>query len=383
MASAPTDLDLAKKVEDLNRMFAELVDEWRMMPDEGQQLHLHRYRAAQQKFHSSGMKLLTKLQPVSMPDSHPGELTTESQVKFGSQEINIQENAAAEKNDTNNTSPEAMQIDEELKSTQSTQCKPTTPKLTGASASIVTMAQLNEAVQKANQANEIVLRDFEAITYDLHGILLQDIFELPQQDVPDVNKMKKAARAIEKIIDRLTEYGFRMQPMVRRMMILHVVWSLDEHSRECWEFHMGIKEPSLQDLLNFMHLRIGRIQSGFRSNYTIPKVEQPRPKRPSRSPQPGASNQIRSRSNSVQSNGPKGAKKKANVLGGCYLCTQNHVLAECPTFRKLSKEARESEVVRLRLCKKCLNDSHATKDCPQKRLCEQCGKQHNHMLHCR
>ena len=68
----------------------------------------------------------------------------------------------------------------------------------------------------------------------------------------------------------------------------------------------------------------------------------------------------------------------------CKLCpkgSDNHTLAQCEKFTKLSPQNRRDLVAQNHLCYNCMSDSHAVKDCESKRRCQSCCKAHHSMLH--
>lgn len=244
MSNEPTESDLEKKIEELNALFASQVEVWGFMSSDTKQTHSQQYRLAQQNFHTNGARLLTRLQQVmiNMVPITQEEMANADQLRFGDDQCIVTQASSAPITNVE-SSNEKMQIDDQFETTEPNGCEKSAPKETSKSAKIVTMEQLNEAVRQAEQKNETVFGGFKAITYELHGTLLQEIFEFPQQNEPNVLKMQQAVQAIDKVTNRLKEYGFHVNSMVQRMIILHVVWSLDKHIRECWEYKVGFAEP--------------------------------------------------------------------------------------------------------------------------------------------
>lgn len=392
MREIPTDSELTEKMEELNKMFAELVEDWQLMPIEAQQEYCDWYLVAQKKFHANGAKLVDRLMPVDMESLPPltkGELENAPQLHFGDM-TNVQANetittsasGAPESVPVAPVQVEKMSIDDEAKSTDPNDVQNVPPKLSCISPpSFTTLTELNEAIQLAQKKNEEMRTDLETVSYELHGTLFEEIFKLPRQDKPNPLEMEKMVKAIEIVTEQLNKMGLRIHPMVQRMLILHVVWSMDPQSRECWEYKVGFLEPTIPDLINFINGRKNKIQANFQK-FTIPRVEKVIEKRQTQvEPKPSTSKQ-RVRSGSESSTGSKSvpAKKKAN---NCYLCKDDHHLISCPTFRRLSKEARETEVTRLGLCKNCFDNKHKSILCPRKNSCtKECKRKHSTMLHC-
>ena len=67
----------------------------------------------------------------------------------------------------------------------------------------------------------------------------------------------------------------------------------------------------------------------------------------------------------------------------CYICEENHRVAQCPTFADSTAEERNDLVKKSRLCFSCLNRGHVTRDCRSKKPCgkDGCTKLHHALLH--
>ena len=69
------------------------------------------------------------------------------------------------------------------------------------------------------------------------------------------------------------------------------------------------------------------------------------------------------------------------ATSGCKLCEDAfHVLFQCPEFRNLTLEQRQSTTQRLKVCNNCLSN-HQVKNCLSRRSCRTCGRRHHSLLH--
>lgn len=66
-----------------------------------------------------------------------------------------------------------------------------------------------------------------------------------------------------------------------------------------------------------------------------------------------------------------------------FLCTGNHSLKKCETFKKQSIDGRWQTVKRFGLCFRCLADNHHRKSCPLRKQCgiNGCKGTHQNLLH--
>ncbi|KOX70440.1 hypothetical protein WN51_05394, partial [Melipona quadrifasciata] len=77
-------------------------------------------------------------------------------------------------------------------------------------------------------------------------------------------------------------------------------------------------------------------------------------------------------------------RKPAAVLSAnkvrCPLCSDNHLLSRCETFKKLAIEPRREKMRELRLCFNCLRPGHGVKKCTSS-VCQECRAKHHTLLH--
>ncbi|CAB4040970.1 WDFY family member 4, partial [Paramuricea clavata] len=73
--------------------------------------------------------------------------------------------------------------------------------------------------------------------------------------------------------------------------------------------------------------------------------------------------------------------KKSGIQ--CYVCSEDHRVAECPTFSSCSNDDKIQHARDQRLCFSCLNRGHVTRDCKSKEKCgvKGCPRFHHCLLH--
>lgn len=97
----------------------------------------------------------------------------------------------------------------------------------------------------------------------------------------------------------------------------------------------------------------------------------------------------RGATSSFQRNMPRGKHVLLNSTSSkqntrsCAICSQQHCMAECPSFHSLTPFDRWNQTKRLRLCFSCLFPGHQTESCHNRRQCNinGCTKTHHPMLH--
>ena len=73
--------------------------------------------------------------------------------------------------------------------------------------------------------------------------------------------------------------------------------------------------------------------------------------------------------------------KKSGIQ--CYVCSEDHRVAECRTFFSCSNDDKIQHARDQRLCFSCLNRGHVTRDCKSKEKCggKGCPRFHHRLLH--
>ncbi|KAL0879208.1 hypothetical protein ABMA27_002991 [Loxostege sticticalis] len=93
-----------------------------------------------------------------------------------------------------------------------------------------------------------------------------------------------------------------------------------------------------------------------------------------------ATNNNNNQSDNLNQNKQYNNKQNLNEKIKCPLCSNNHLLYTCETFRNLPVEIRISKVKEFKLCFNCLRPGHLTNRCRLSR-CKYCKTKHNTLLH--
>lgn len=299
-----TDAEMEKLLDDLNQAFCSLCEkfaEWDLLEEAQPVNYLTMFRETQRKFHHAGRLLLRKLQPVVMPPA-ADQQSSASQLKFGDGNISGTGNPSTDKTDgkplTTESQPvEPMLIDSDdpnLNHPKSASKQVNQTNVGGQSTGgpapppLVTMEQLNAAVKSACEKDQQRTVDFDTITYDLHAQLFADMFELKPQTQLNPKEIVKIVQAIEAVTDNVKSMGFRLSTIMVRMMVMHVMSIVDPQSRDCWGYHIGFDEPTVERLLNFLVGRKIKAEAEFKK-YKIPQVDKQKSEHQSRSPAPSTS----------------------------------------------------------------------------------------------
>lgn len=86
--------------------------------------------------------------------------------------------------------------------------------------------------------------------------------------------------------------------------------------------------------------------------------------------------------NSVKNNNKtKNEKKQVELKKSCLCCNENHALYKCAKFKNMKVQERRAFVNEKQLCILCLQSNHRYNECFLKRMCSECGRKHNELLH--
>lgn len=225
-----------------------------------------------------------------------------------------------------------------------------------------------------------------SISYQQQLKLLKPVFELLPSSELDEDAIERIILSIQRTNEKLNDQQIQMDSATERMMIMHIVSLLDATTKDCWKFRLMTEQPTFDMLVDFLTIRKSDAKKASTAKFVIPKLGGKRPM-----PDWGESSSSHARSASASSadsaNKPKGKKKNKNTSQQteppkCYHCRKSHKLVDCPQFKAMSPEDRESKVVvSKKLCKICLDQKHETKDCQRKNVCAACHKKHHPLLH--
>ncbi|XP_076392689.1 uncharacterized protein LOC143265292 [Megachile rotundata] len=135
---------------------------------------------------------------------------------------------------------------------------------------------------------------------------------------------------------------------------------LDLRTRESWEkrvSELGSKK-TLADLRSFLEQHYKFLAKSVRGNT-------------SSSPSPKCS---------IQKPQSRPVSFVATECNKCPLCSSEHTLVACKTFKALTVNARRSKVKELRVCFNCLRTGHGFMTCTQG-SCHKCKSKHHTLLH--
>lgn len=84
-----------------------------------------------------------------------------------------------------------------------------------------------------------------------------------------------------------------------------------------------------------------------------------------------------------QSNTTKDENKKQTIESRkrCLCCDEAHALYKCAKFKNLKVQERRTFVNEKQLCILCLQSNHRYNECFLKKMCSECGRKHNELLH--
>lgn len=69
------------------------------------------------------------------------------------------------------------------------------------------------------------------------------------------------------------------------------------------------------------------------------------------------------------------------TMVNCFVCSKNHPLKYCLTFRKMLFTERYDTVFVSGLCLNCFHNDHKRSNCPSTNRCQTCKRRHHTMIH--
>lgn len=190
----------------------------------------------------------------------------------------------------------------------------------------------------------------------------------------DMPKLKDASRAsimiLVNAVNHLTKSLPRFNVHVEHwdpILVPLIVRKMDDESVRHWKYERPQREVStLPPLMHFLERRAdsmdGEAQSSSQRQSTMP-------------PQAQATPVAQASTGSQQ---PTVASKIKRPIR-CSLCGSEHQLFKCPTFRKMSIDARKQKVRQFGLCENCLKPRCSPEKCSL-RPCRACHVKHNGLL---
>lgn len=154
---------------------------------------------------------------------------------------------------------------------------------------------------------------------------------------------------------------------------------LDAITSRNWEEHRSTlsKSPSLSQFCEFINNKADLLETiEEKSNAIKSSKLETKP----RSFIVATNNNNNNQSDNLNQNKQYNNKQNLNEKIKCPLCSNNHLLYTCETFRNLPVEIRISKVKEFKLCFNCLRPGHLTNRCRLSR-CKYCKTKHNTLLH--
>lgn len=191
------------------------------------------------------------------------------------------------------------------------------------------------------ESNKLAYQDYRQIM--LPVIELEQVFAVNEQTV---NTM---VVAIQETTQRAKALDFDLNKCTSTIIAI-VHSKLDLISRNIWEFQLGVEEPTLDSLMNFLVKRAHQLKGADRAG-------------------PSTSRDVQS---------SPGPKKKHNM---CIYCGNNaHSIYHCAIFGGLKIEAKENFIVmKERRCLNCFSKTHTVNECLDGN-CRKCQVKHNSLV---
>ncbi|XP_076660069.1 uncharacterized protein LOC143363357 [Halictus rubicundus] len=220
------------------------------------------------------------------------------------------------------------------------------------------------------KAWDILLEHFENKRILVRSCL-DKLAALPRMRESTVREMTQIQKGVSTVINTLDGLG-RPVDQTADWFVHSIVNLFDPTTREKWEESVTVSSepPSCATLKDFMIKRLQMMQA---------------------SPSSASSGSSHSRPSKFQSSqGVSKAKPAASVARVnharkgqqivCVICSKDHYLMHCSSYKESSAEERKSTVEKHQLCRNCLG-KHTTESCPSKKGCYTCGERHHTTLH--
>ncbi|KYN02058.1 hypothetical protein ALC62_07127, partial [Cyphomyrmex costatus] len=146
-------------------------------------------------------------------------------------------------------------------------------------------------------------------------------------------------------------------PVQDDVLVYLISQRVDQETRKFWELSCGEGDefPTFDELEKFLNSRIRAFEA---ASVQLNKTPVTKPQK--------ANAQIHLSEAS---------------LSKCSICSENHPIYKCTSFRTMSVDQRLEMINRKKLCKNCLLQMHRGKPCSSKYSCFRCGNRHQTLLH--
>ncbi|XP_062533726.1 uncharacterized protein LOC134202744 [Armigeres subalbatus] len=194
---------------------------------------------------------------------------------------------------------------------------------------------------------------------------VQALFELPvvrKESSADLHTLLDSYEKIVKSLDQATPNAADFKDL----LLLHLLSSrLDSATRRSWEEYTSTMETdTVKELTDFLQRRIHILES-LPTRSVEQRIDTSSSKFTKRS------NVVKVCNTTIQSSAPI----------KCVVCTDSHLLYQCPQFLKLPVSERDGLLRSHSLCRNCFRRGHQARDCNSKFTCRQCRGKH-HTLVC-
>lgn len=181
------------------------------------------------------------------------------------------------------------------------------------------------------------------IQYQAYQQMMRPIMELKQLHLVNDQDIGHIIDAIKQTMAEANKMHVNPAYCTNTIIAL-ISEKMDELSKNIWEFQLGMEEPTLDMLMDFLAKRIQHLRNSEGA---------------SRAPSPQT---------------PKGNKLC------CYCNSTTHTIFKCPNFNGLKIEAKEHFIlVKENRCINCLSKTHSVNECMGGR-CGRCLVKHNSVV---
>lgn len=332
------DVDNAEqKLDELNRDFVLMMEEWATLLPEQQVNQSEEYLRAQMNYHYLGNQFISF---IWKEDEASGNDITCAQVQPEESRLPV----------------ESQPINEALLSAND------------AEAGAVGGSSSKEPTEQcSNQMVVDEVPNMNSLAYIDHVRVLDPVFSLrPMANVTE-RGLNEIIVCITETMERAQSLSVSIQHDVIRTIVAYVQGLMDVTSQSLWLWKLDGEEPTLEDLIGFLTKRAKRILPAERATSAFfPNAA---------TAQPSTSSASASSANAQ----PKSKKAKP----ACLRCgEQSHFLHGCPTWKKETMQSRDEFVQQNRLCLNCFSPTHTVEQCSRTFLCKTCQTKHNSLLSC-
>lgn len=385
-------------LEGLNNAFVELRDAWLTFSDEERQQQKEKFLAAQLNFHFVGNYVLYKSKrtpsPVVMPPEPPASAADEQfalQLRFG--DTDVATTSSADNTMFNNTVPNLVASTSGLQQPMVVRNKGDEMDCDSAPLNN-TIQPVTDNVLNASEGSaepideqwpEQRLTELASLSFEQCAALFQPVFSLQPVVTLTPDKIEQILTAVQSVAAQVNESQLNVDQNVVRILIMHVITTLDATTKKCWKHRVKNQEPTFQFLINFLIDCKDDTVDSADNGASVQSASKPF-KIPNITHTVSAGNVVQpKRGGAARANSPSPARnpnKRPKATGDirCRLCQGVHGLHKCPVFLGKSMEDREACLARMQLCINCFSSTHSVRMCLDGK-CKLCNQKHNSLIH--